>query len=259
MTDPRQPSQSDQDRHGSQPTQPRGNRYQLPIDPAYSGQMPPYGSVFPPPPVTQPNPTEPLPRYWLQGQSPLDWQHGQPPPGEPPHGGPSRPERPKTPRWLWIVATAAVLLVLALVIALLVTNSSAKKETAVPPLPAMPSSKTPPTASSAPASTPPTTTAAPSMSTQPSSAGAAATVLYNVSGEGRAISISYVDNDGVMQIEFNVALPWSKEVTLPKSGKKRANVTIVNIGHEVTCSVTVDGVQGRRRTGEGLTICDAAS
>jgi hypothetical protein len=258
MTDPYRPSQSDQDRQGSQPTQPRGNRYQLPIDPAYSGQGPTYGSVFPPPHLTQPNPTEPLPQYWLQDQSPLDWQHGQPPSG----GPPSRPERPKTPRWLWVVATAAVLLVLALVIALVVTNSSAKKETAVPPLPAMPSSKTPPstTASSAPTSTPPTTTtAAPSTTTQPSNAGAAATVVYNVTGEGRAISISYVDNDGVMQVEFNVALPWSKEVTLPKSVKTRANVSIVNIGHEVSCSVTVDGVQGRQRTGVGLTMCDAAS
>ncbi len=82
---------------------------------------------------------------------------------------------------------------------------------------------------------------------------------YNVTGEGRAISISYVDNDGVMQIEFNVALPWSKEVSLPRSGKQHPAVTIVNIGHNVTCSVTVDGVQGRQRMGVGLTVCDAKS
>ena len=47
------------------------------------------------------------------------------------------------------------------------------------------------------------------------------TVVYNVTGEGRAISITYVDDDGMMQTEFNVALPWSKEVSLPTSRAAR--------------------------------------
>jgi hypothetical protein len=85
------------------------------------------------------------------------------------------------------------------------------------------------------------------------------TVVYNVTGEGRAISITYVDNDGMMQTEFNVALPWNKQVSLPKSGQPKANVTIVNIGHDVTCSVTVDGVQVTQRSGAGLTVCNGAS
>ena len=85
------------------------------------------------------------------------------------------------------------------------------------------------------------------------------TVLYNVTGEGRAISITYVDNDGMMQTEFNVGLPWSKQVSLPTSGSPKPNVTIVNIGHDVTCSVTVDGVQVKQRTGAGLTVCNGAS
>ena len=82
------------------------------------------------------------------------------------------------------------------------------------------------------------------------------TVVYNVSGDGRAISITYVDNDGMMQTEFNVALPWTKEVSLPESGSKTPNVTIVNIGHDVTCTVTVDGVEINQRNGAGLTICN---
>ena len=84
------------------------------------------------------------------------------------------------------------------------------------------------------------------------------TVVYNVSGDGRAISITYVDNDGMMQTEFNVGLPWTKEVSLPESGSKTPNVTIVNIGHDVTCSVTVDGVQVKQRTGAGLTVCNGS-
>jgi hypothetical protein len=84
------------------------------------------------------------------------------------------------------------------------------------------------------------------------------TVVYNVSGDGRAISITYVDNDGMMQTEFNVGLPWTKEVSLPEAGSKTPNVTIVNIGHDVTCTVTVDGVEVTNRSGVGLTICNGS-
>ena len=69
-------------------------------------------------------------------------------------------------------------------------------------------------------------------------------VVYNVTGEGRAISITYMDTGGMIQTEFNVSLPWSKEVSLAKSATHPANVTIVNIGHNVTCSVTVAGRPG---------------
>ncbi len=85
------------------------------------------------------------------------------------------------------------------------------------------------------------------------------TVVYTVNGDGRAISISYIDTGNVIQTEFNVVLPWSKEVSLSKSAIYPANVTIVNIGHNVTCSVTVAGVQVRQRTGVGITICDAGN
>jgi hypothetical protein len=81
------------------------------------------------------------------------------------------------------------------------------------------------------------------------------TVFYSVTGEGRAINITYVDTGGVMQTEFNVALPWSKEVNLVAPAKSSASVAIINVGRDVTCSVSVDGAQVRQRTGRGLTIC----
>jgi Mycobacterium membrane protein len=82
-------------------------------------------------------------------------------------------------------------------------------------------------------------------------------VVYSVTGEGRAISIMYIDTGDVIETEFNVALPWSKEVSLSKSAVHPANVTIVNIGHNVTCSVSVAGVQVSQRVGVGITMCDA--
>jgi Mycobacterium membrane protein len=84
------------------------------------------------------------------------------------------------------------------------------------------------------------------------------TIVYNVNGEGRAISITYVDDEGMMQTEFNVGLPWSKEVSLPASRSAKANITIINIGHDVTCSLTVDGVEVNERTGVGLTVCNTS-
>ena len=78
---------------------------------------------------------------------------------------------------------------------------------------------------------------------------------YNVEGEGRAINITYVDDGGVLQTEFNVLLPWSKEVALPEPARQSASISIINVGREVTCSISIDGAQVQQRTGSGLTIC----
>jgi hypothetical protein len=167
---------------------------------------------------------------------------------------------------LWVAASVAVLLVLGLVIALVLANNATKTQTAVPPLPAMPGSssvvptpsiKAPPMVPSRVPSHP--TAAPPTVPSETTSPGAMQTVVYNVAGEGRAISIMYIDADGVIQTSFNVPLPWSKEVTLVQSAAHPPSVTIVNIGHNVTCSVTVNGVQMRQRVGQGLIICDARS
>jgi cytoskeletal protein RodZ len=163
---------------------------------------------------------------------------------------------------LWIAAVGAVLLVVALVLALVVVNGSSRNQTTVSPLPETPSSNTTAAApSSTSSATSPTEspTQSPTQSSETTVAGPTNAVVYNVTGEGRAISITYVDNDGVTQTEFNVALPWSKEVNLPKSGEHHPSVTIVNIGHHVTCSVTVAGVEVRQHTGAGVPICDAGS
>ena len=104
----------------------------------------------------------------------------------------------------------------------------------------------------------PTLPSSPTTPTEPAFPGATDTVVYTVEGTGRAINITYVDTGGLLQTEFNVMLPWSREVSLPQPGQGSASVSIINVGREVTCSITVNGVRVQERTGAGLTICAAA-
>lgn len=238
----------------SDPTQQIGNGYPPNPDPAYASQYYGYGSGYVPP-ATQP--TEQLPTYWQPGA------------GYPPADPPPPPQEPKSPRWLWILAGVAVLLVVGLVIALVIVTSSSRESTVAVPVPPVTGTSTAPNATSTTRiplpttsqSTLPTPSAAPTLplpgeTTSPTGTD---TVVYNVDGDGRAINITYVDTGGIMQTEFNVQLPWSKEVSLTSPARGSASVAVVNVGRDVTCSVTVNGVQVRQRSGRGLTICTGAA
>jgi Mycobacterium membrane protein len=242
-------------RDGTEPPRPLGDSYPGYTDPAYASQAP-YGPTYQPP--AAPNPTERLPAYSPYGYDPYaTGQYGsQYPPGEPPP-----PDGPKSPRWLWIVAGIAVLTVVGLVIALVIVNSSKQDVIVAPPPTLSEPSSTRPTPTTTPRPTIPvlplpTLPSTPSGPTNPS--GATETVGYDVAGDGRAINITYVDTGGILQTEFNVMLPWSKEVELAKPAEDSASVSIINVGREVSCSITVSGVQVQQRTGAGLTICTAA-
>jgi hypothetical protein len=239
--------------------EPLGNSNPGYTDPAYASQAP-YGPAYQAPGA--PPPTEQLPAYSPYGYDPYATsQYG---PQYPPGGGsqPPSPEGPKSPRWLWIVAGIAVLTVVGLVIALVIVNSS-RQDTVVAPLPSITEpSFTAPTPTTTPRPTVPvfplpTLPSTPST-TGPSTPGVTETVVYDVSGDGRAINITYVDTGGVLQTEFNVMLPWTKEVQLAQPAKDSASVSIINVGREVSCSITVNGVQVQQRTGASLTICTAA-
>jgi hypothetical protein len=162
---------------------------------------------------------------------------------------------------LWVAAGFAVVVVLGLVAALVIANTSSKKDTVVAPIPAMPETTT------TPRTTPRTTTRLPipvfplPTTTPPSESpapGATEPVVYEVTGRGRAINITYVDTGSLMQTEFNVLLPWRKQVSLPKPAADAASVTVINVGRDITCTVSVAGVQVRERTGAGLIICSAS-
>lgn len=221
--------------------------YPLYPDPAYAGQQPdqqpPYTAGYPTPASSSPT------QYW----------QAAPPPGEPPREDPPPPEPPRSPRWLFLLAGATVLLVVGLVIALVISSNSAQENTAVPPLT---TALTPSPPARVPTHTPPPRTQTPPTGTAPSQtapSGPTQTVGYQVSGTGRALSIAYVDTGGGLQTEFNVPLPWSKQVSLGPSVAAAAMVTVITSGGEVTCSLTVDGTQTRQRSGAFLTICATAS
>ena len=249
----------------SDPTQPVGHNYPAyppyPPNPdtAYSGQSygPTYYGQGTPPPTS---PTEQLPPYWQPGTGYGGYGPGEPP--TPPPGG------PKSPKWLWIAAITAVVLVAGLVIALVIVTGSSKESTVMAPLPPLSVSRSAPsttttrsTPTTASTSTSPSTTTSTAPSTTSGTASPTGTdnVVYTVSGEGRAINITYVDNGGVMQTEFNVMLPWTKQVNLSSPARGSASVAIVNVGRDVTCSVSINGAQVRERTGRGLTICTGAA
>jgi hypothetical protein len=239
--------------------EPFGNSYPGYTDPAYASQAP-YGPTYQPPGA--PAPTEQLPAYSPYGYDPYATnQYGAG--GGPPQ--PPEPEGPKSPRWLWIVAAVAILTVIGLVIALVIVNSS-QQDTVVAPLPSLPeptSTRPTPTTSprpSIPVFPLPTLPSTPSTTgpSTPGTPGTTETVVYEVSGDGRAINITYVDTGGVLQTEFNVMLPWSKQVELAQPAEDSASVSIINVGREVSCSISVNGVPVQERTGAGLTICTAA-
>ncbi|MGV0848829.1 MmpS family transport accessory protein [Mycolicibacterium phlei] len=237
-------------------------------DPAYASQA--YGPTYQPP-VT-PAPTRQLPAYSPTGYDPYGTgqyyatgQYGQPP--YPPGGEPPQePQEPKSPRWLWLAAGVAALTVVGLVIALVIVNSS-KQETLVAPPPqdeptftvSPPTSRTPTTVPrpTVPPSTRPSVPRQPGVPSTPRTTAprATQTVVYVVNGTGRAINITYVDTGGLLQTEFNVLLPWRKEVQLAEPATASASISIINVGREVNCSITVDGAVVEQRTGAGLTIC----
>ena len=65
------------------------------------------------------------------------------------------------------------------------------------------------------------------------------TVIYTVTGEGRAINITYVDTGGVMQTEFNVRCRGARRSACLPRRRTRPASPCVNVGRDVTCSVSV--------------------
>ena len=255
MTDPSRRDGRDQEHPGT---------YNYPAYPGSPyGQQAPYQAAGGTGPNTQ-RPTEQLPAYSPYGYDP--YATGPYGPPNPPGGTPPEPPKPDGPnprRWLWALAGTVLFVVLGMVIGLVIVDSShqdtlvAPPQTPVEPTATRTSTTTPtPTTTRTPTTTPTPTPGVtpPTTSTNPNDTH---TVVYSVAGEGRAISILYLDSGGVLQTEFNVMLPWQKEVQLAGAANSSASVSIVNVGRELTCSITIDGAETEQNTGTGLTLCTA--
>ena len=161
--------------------------------------------------------------------------------------------------WLWAIAGVAVLLVIGLVVAVFIVTSSSQETVVAPPIEssATAATTTPRTTSRAPAPAPSdTTTTETSGSGTP---GVTEEVVYTVSGEGKALNVTYIDEGGVLQTEFNVTLPWTKTVQLSQPAKDTASVSIFKLGGEVSCSITIAGAEISQRSGRGVTLCTGKS
>ncbi|MGB5151578.1 MAG: hypothetical protein WBN99_16935, partial [Mycobacterium sp.] len=103
-----------------------------------------------------------------------------------------------------------------------------------------------PSASAAPTAepTPSAPVPAPALAEAPVAdpALAARTITYHVTGNRSLIdliTVIYTDQQGALQTDVNVALPWVKTVTLDP-GVTLASVTATSVGGQVNCSI-VDG------------------
>jgi hypothetical protein len=250
-------------RDESDPTQQLPYEYPGYTDPAYANQAS-YGPQYQAP--LPPDQTQQLPPYSpYTYQSPPTEQFGaqNPPGGEPPE--PPDSDGSTSRLWLWALAALSVVIVIGLLIALVIVNTSQQQTVVAPPV-----SPTEPSLTTAPPTTTPTPSTPrlplpfpipglPTAPGEPATPGATETVVYDVTGTGRAINITYIDSGGMFQTEFNVMLPWSKQVELSAPANQSASISIINVGREISCSITVNGVPLQQRSGSGLTICSPVS
>jgi Mycobacterium membrane protein len=165
-------------------------------------------------------------------------------------------------RWLWVASVAGIVLLIAVAGTLMILSGSDSGTTAATissetsqaaPLPSAvpsPSARRPPSATALPPETitsvapSPTATAA-APTTEPTDAAPAPatdsrTVTYTVTGNRQLfdlVTVIYTDAQGALQTDMNVALPWSKQVTLDP-GVQLSSVTATSVGGQLNCSIT---------------------
>jgi hypothetical protein len=166
---------------------------------------------------------------------------------------------PPDRRWLWVAGVAAVVLILAVIGTVSVIggdDSGSVSATVVAPTtsrPAATSSAAPTTTASPPVATslPPETvttvtpspTASAETSTEVPAPPAPRTVTYRVTGNRQLIdlvTVIYTDQQGALQTEVNVALPWTKSVALDP-GVELSSVTATSVAGQLNCSITDGG------------------
>jgi hypothetical protein len=165
-------------------------------------------------------------------------------------------------RWVWVASVAGIVLLIAVAGTMMILsgNDSGATSATVSPstsqavpypgdLPSATVRKTPSASALPPETitsvTPTPTAAAPSPSAEPTDAAPPPTaeprtVTYTVTGNRQLfdlVTIIYTDQQGALQTDVNVPLPWTKQVTLDP-GVDLSSVTATSVGGQLNCAIT---------------------
>ncbi|BCI52190.1 hypothetical protein NIIDNTM18_14680 [Mycolicibacterium litorale] len=170
-------------------------------------------------------------------------------------------------RWKWIAGAAGAILLVAVICTVVILgggDSGSVSATVAPPAQSRPPATAaaphdtaaplpPPAASLAPETVttvtptpPPTPTESaapapvPSAAAAPPPAADPRTITYTVTGNRPLIdlvTVIYTDQQGALQTEVNVALPWSKTVVLDP-GVELKSVTATSVNSQLNCAIT---------------------
>jgi hypothetical protein len=174
-------------------------------------------------------------------------------------------EDPIDRRWIWVAGVAGAILLIAVICTVVILgggDSGSVSKTVIAPTPttaqdavtttAPPAmtSAAPPPAPVAPLSPETVTTVAPSptASVDPSPSPpppevappSPRTITYQVTGSRQLldlVTVVYTDAQGALQTEFNVALPWSRTITLDP-GVELKSVIATSLAGQLNCAVT---------------------
>ena len=160
-------------------------------------------------------------------------------------------------RWIWIAGVAGAILLVAVICTVVILgggdSGSVSTIVAAPTTTAPAATTSAQAASTTPSAPPPAaslppetvTTVTPTASAPPSTAPTEAapsprTITYTVTGNRQLIdlvTVIYTDQQGALQTDVNVALPWSKTVVLDP-GVELSSVTATSVGGQLNCSIT---------------------
>jgi hypothetical protein len=164
-------------------------------------------------------------------------------------------------RWIWIAGVAGAILLVAVICTAVILgggDSGSISTTVAPPTtsqqaaattsaPAATTPSAPPPAAALPPET--VTTVTPTASAPPPEAPpeaapppapAPSTITYTVTGNRQLIdlvTVIYTDQQGALQTDVNVALPWSKTVVLDP-GVSLSSVTATSVMGQLNCSIS---------------------
>jgi hypothetical protein len=160
-------------------------------------------------------------------------------------------------RWIWVAGVAGAILLVAVICTVVIlgggdsgsvsttiatsTTAQPAATTSAPPAttPALPPAVSLPPETVTTVSPSPTASAEPSVA-PPQAAPSPRTITYTVTGNRQLIdlvTVIYTDQQGALQTDVNVALPWSKTVVLDP-GVELSSVTATSVAGQLNCSIT---------------------